>query len=118
MSIEVCVLASGSAGNCTIVRTPSGVALIDAGVGPRTTAKRMDGTGVHVRDVRAICLTHLDRDHFSPTWLGTLLNRGIRVFCHRSRCDDVLQALDHEAVEPLVVGFEENEPFEPLADLS
>jgi phosphoribosyl 1,2-cyclic phosphodiesterase len=118
MSIEVCVLASGSSGNCAIVRTPTGALMVDAGLGPRTTAKRMDGTGIAVRDVRAICLTHLDRDHFSPTWLGTLLNRGIRVFCHRSRRDDVLEALDHEAVEPLIVGFDEHEPFEPLPQLS
>ncbi len=35
MSIEICVLASGSQGNCTAVRTPSGVFLIDCGIGPR-----------------------------------------------------------------------------------
>ena len=85
MSLELCILASGSSGNCTVVRTPAGVMLIDAGIGPRTTAKRMDGTGVTIRDIRAICLTHLDSDHFTPTWLGTLLNRGIKIFCHRRR---------------------------------
>src|SRR5687767_10463986 len=84
MSIEFCILASGSSGNCTIVRTPAGVLLIDAGIGPRIAAGRMDGTGVALRDVRAICLTHLDSDHFRPSWLGTLLNRDIRVFCHRT----------------------------------
>lgn len=116
MSLEVCVLASGSAGNCTVVRTPAGVVLIDAGLGPRSTAKRLDGTGVSIREVRAICLTHLDRDHFNPSWLGTLLNRGIRVFCHRTRRGDALEALDHEAAEPLVTGFDD--AFEPLAGLT
>ena len=37
MSIDLCVLASGSGGNCTVVRTPAGVVLVDAGLGPRTT---------------------------------------------------------------------------------
>ena len=112
MSIEVCVLASGSMGNCSVVRTPSGVLLIDAGIGPRTAAKRLDGTGVRVRDIRAICLTHLDSDHFRPSWLGTVLNHGIQIFCHRSRVDDVLERLDHDAAERLVVGFDQE--FHPL----
>lgn len=116
MSIEVCVLASGSMGNCTVVRTPAGVLLIDAGIGPRTAAKRLDGTGVRVRDVRAICLTHLDSDHFRPSWLGTILNHDIKIFCHRSRAADVLNRLDHEAAEKLVVGFDDQ--FEPLAGLA
>ena len=115
MSLEVCVLASGSSGNCTIVRSPAGVVLIDAGIGPRITAKRLNGTGVHVRDVRAICLTHLDSDHFRPSWLGTLLNHDIKLFCHRSRVDQVLEIFDHEAVERVVVGFEDE--FAPLDGL-
>src|SRR5215213_8480248 len=116
MSLELCVLASGSSGNCTLLRTPSGVLLIDAGLGPRTTAKRLDGTGVSLRDIRAICLTHLDSDHFSASWLGTILNRGITIFCHRHKRDAVLERLGHEAVEPLVRSFDDN-PFEPLSDV-
>jgi phosphoribosyl 1,2-cyclic phosphodiesterase len=117
MSIEVCVLASGSSGNCTVVRTPAGVVLIDAGLGPRSTARRMDGTGVRIRDIRAICLTHLDSDHFRPSWLGTLLNHGIRIFCHRSRVRDVMETFDHEAIEPLISGFDD-QTFAPVDDLS
>jgi phosphoribosyl 1,2-cyclic phosphodiesterase len=117
MSIEVCVLASGSSGNCTVVRTPAGVVLIDAGIGPRTTAKRLNGTGVFLRDIRAICLTHLDSDHFRPSWLGTILNHDIKIFCHRSRVDDVLERLDHDAAEKLVAGFD-GDPFQPLAGLA
>lgn len=115
MSIEVCVLASGSAGNCSVLRTPGGVVLVDAGIGPRIAAKRLNGTGVSVRDVRAICLTHLDSDHFRPAWLGTILNHGIRVYCHRSRVGDVLELLDHEAAERLVGGFDD--AFEPVEGL-
>jgi phosphoribosyl 1,2-cyclic phosphodiesterase len=115
MSLEVCVLASGSSGNCTIVRSPAGVLLLDAGIGPRITAKRMNGTGVALRDVRAICVTHLDSDHFRPSWLGTLLNHEIKLFCHRSRVSDVLEMLDHEAAERLVVGFDDS--FTPLDGL-
>ena len=91
MSVGVCVLASGSAGNCTAVRTPGGTLLIDAGIGPRTAAGRLAGTGLSVTDIAGICLTHLDRDHFNRNWVGTILGRGISVYCHESRVDDLVR---------------------------
>ena len=91
MSVEVCVLASGSAGNCTVVRTPAGVLLVDAGIGPRTVARRLAGADVSAHDVAGICLTHLDHDHFNRNWLGTILSRGINLFCHESRVDDLVR---------------------------
>ena len=125
MAVELCVLASGSAGNCTVLRAPSGVMLVDAGIGPRTVAQRMNGTGVSVADVSAICLTHLDRDHFNFNWIGTIVRRGIRLFCHASRVADVLRyAQGHVSDDAetkdfaaLVVGFCE-ETFEPLQGLT
>jgi phosphoribosyl 1,2-cyclic phosphodiesterase len=115
MSLEVCVLASGSGGNCTVVRTPGGVVLVDAGIGPRTTAIRMNGTGATVRDITAICLTHLDRDHFSLGWVGTIRSRGIRVFCHIDRMDDLIRMSDGQ-LDGHVIGFDDS--FEPVPGVS
>jgi phosphoribosyl 1,2-cyclic phosphodiesterase len=120
MSLELCILASGSSGNASVLRTPAGVMLIDAGIGPRATAKRMAGTGVSVADVRAVCLTHLDRDHFSPTWIPTFVRQRVRVFCHVDRVDDVRRyvAPEHaEAFEALLCPFDTS-PFEPLAGVT
>jgi phosphoribosyl 1,2-cyclic phosphodiesterase len=116
MSIELCVLASGSGGNSAVVRTPSGVMLIDAGIGPRTLARRLEGTGAAVADVRAICLTHLDSDHFKPSWLRTIADRGIRVFCHRARVRDVFRHAPDFAgpIQP----FTDAAAFEPLPGLT
>jgi len=123
--MEMCVLASGSGGNSTVVRTPGGVMLIDAGIGPRTAAARLKGTGVSVADVTAISLTHLDSDHFRANWAATIVERGIRVFCYSERIDDLLEivrdampdAADlHASFAALVTPFEE--AFEPLPDVS
>ncbi|HWE93753.1 MAG TPA: MBL fold metallo-hydrolase [Tepidisphaeraceae bacterium] len=114
MSLEMCVLASGSGGNCTVLRTPAGVVLIDAGIGPRTAAARMNGTGAHVRDIAAICVTHLDRDHFSPGWANFIATRGVRVFCHRRCVVDVLEMLGDD-LRQHIVGFDD--PFEPVDGL-
>ncbi len=82
MSIEMCVLGSGSAGNATLLRVDGQCMLIDAGLGPRSLARRMAHTGAKLDDIRAIVLTHCDRDHFNPSWWRTLLDRGIAVYCH------------------------------------
>ncbi len=125
MAVELCVLASGSAGNCTVLRTPAGVILVDAGIAPRIAAARLTGTGVTVADVSAVCLTHLDRDHFSGRWLTTIVRRGLRVFCHARRVADLLRYAgapdvahgQARAFAALVSGFDE-QPFEPLPGLS
>ena len=121
MAVEMCVLASGSMGNCTVLRAPSGVMLIDAGIGPRVAVQRLAGTGVSVADVSAICLTHLDRDHFSFNWIGTIVRRGIRVFCHAKRVADMLayafgdaaDSPEAKAFAAQILGFGE-QAFEPL----
>lgn len=123
MSIELCILASGSAGNSTLVRAGNAVMLIDAGIGPRTCAKRLEGTGVCVRDIQAICLTHLDSDHFRITWLSTILSQKIRIYCHRTRrrtLVDIARSFADDAdsvrsFEELVVGFDDR--FQPLDGL-
>jgi phosphoribosyl 1,2-cyclic phosphodiesterase len=102
--------------------------LIDAGIGPRTTAKRMAGTGLSVEHVRAICLTHLDSDHFRPSWLNTIRAGGIRVFCHDGLIPDLLACMraarparwnprDWTAVQQQIVAFD-GRPFEPLTGAS
>lgn len=91
MSLEFCVLGSGSSGNATVVRAPSGAFLIDAGFGPRTTEKRLHGTGVSIANIAAIVLTHLDTDHFNPYWLRTILKQRIRLHIAAKRIKDFLK---------------------------
>jgi phosphoribosyl 1,2-cyclic phosphodiesterase len=107
MSIEVCVLASGSSGNCTLVRTPAGVLLFDAGLGPRNTAKRLNGTGIALKDIVGVCPTHLDIDHFSPEWT----KRHVRIFCHEG-CVPKLTEMGTEDSMSRVTVYSDR--FEPL----
>jgi phosphoribosyl 1,2-cyclic phosphodiesterase len=116
MSIELCVLASGSSGNCSVIRTPSGVMLIDAGIGPRVVPQRLRGTGVSVSDISAVCLTHLDRDHFSPTWINTFVRNDVAVHCHADRVAALLACEHGDLLAPLLRPFD-REPFEPLPGL-
>jgi phosphoribosyl 1,2-cyclic phosphodiesterase len=126
MSFELCVLASGSGGNCTVLRTPGGVLMVDAGIGPGTAARRLQGTGVALGVVSAVCLTHLDGDHFNANWVGTFVRRGVRVYCHAGRVGDLLRRVAGtegseglvEDFAALVRPFDESALFEPLPGLS
>ncbi|HVT81759.1 MAG TPA: MBL fold metallo-hydrolase, partial [Phycisphaerae bacterium] len=126
MSLELCVLGSGSAGNSTVVRAPWGSFLLDAGFGPRVTEQRLHAIGLKVADISAIVLTHLDSDHFNGHWLLTILKRGIRVhvarrhlkaFLHLPEVRDMAASLDKrryppDALERLILPFDE--AFEPI----
>jgi phosphoribosyl 1,2-cyclic phosphodiesterase len=111
MSLELCILASGSAGNAAILRSPAGLLLIDAGIGQHTFAKRLDGTGVRPTDIAALCLTHLDVDHFSPSWVSTLCRLSTPIYCHASKVDG-LAACSPELV-PLIRPFNDA-AFSPI----
>lgn len=124
MSLALCVLGSGSSGNSTIVRSAAGTILIDIGFGPRTTAGRLAGTGLSVADISAICLTHLDSDHFNRNWLNTIARQGIHVCCHETLVDPILHCakadgLKHDSLEKLQSLMRPfgREPFLPLQDL-
>lgn len=117
MSLELSVLASGSTGNCSLIRTSAGMFLLDAGIGPRTASGRMNGLGVAVGDIKALCLTHLDCDHFTPTWINTIIENQIPVFCPADQLADIRsharRAKKLDAFDGLIRPFN-GEPFEPL----
>lgn len=83
MSLRMCVLGSGSAGNSTLVELDGRTILIDAGFGPRSLPQRLRQVGGDIRDIHCLLLTHLDQDHFHPNLLKTLLENKIPVVCHR-----------------------------------
>jgi phosphoribosyl 1,2-cyclic phosphodiesterase len=114
-TVRFCVLGSGSGGNCSVLHTPGGVMFIDAGLGPATTARRLEQAGLTLADIRAVCLTHLDQDHFRPRWLTRLTDLGVPVWLHRWHATrlhrtpdarplldaDLLRVFDEDAFSPL-----------------
>jgi phosphoribosyl 1,2-cyclic phosphodiesterase len=116
---RLCVLGSGSGGNSTAVHYQNQVMLIDAGFGPRTTASRLEQRGLTLSMVKAICLTHLDVDHFRPHWIPTLIKWGIRVYLHWRHLDRfwTLEESD-ELHEAGLLKLFTGKVFSPLAGLS
>ncbi len=61
--MKLCVLASGSSGNCVFVSSGRTRILVDAGLSARNTANKLEQIGVAPRDIHAVCLTHEHGDH-------------------------------------------------------
>jgi len=71
--VKVCVLGSGSGGNCTYVASETTAILIDAGLSGRATGQRLAEFGASLESIQAICVTHEHSDHTSGL---AVLHRG------------------------------------------
>ncbi len=91
MSVKLCVLASGSSGNCTFVSTGKTRILIDAGLSAKKTADRLEEIGERVEDLDAICVTHEHGDHIAG--LRVLQKKhGIPVYANAGTLDGIRTA--------------------------
>src|SRR5947207_15689548 len=82
MTIRFTVLASGSAGNASLVLVDGFGLLLDAGLGPRSLAKRLEEAGLSWDVVQAVLLTHTHTDHWHERTLAHLGRRNIPLYCH------------------------------------
>ncbi|MDD5542085.1 MAG: MBL fold metallo-hydrolase [Acidobacteriia bacterium] len=63
MSVDICVLGSGSGGNCTYIGTPKTRLLVDAGFSMKETARRLATIQVPLESIQAIVISHEHADH-------------------------------------------------------
>lgn len=91
--LGLCVLGSGSSGNCSVLVLPStpgsalnrGVVLIDCGFSPKKTFGMLARVGVKPWEIDDVVLTHLDRDHAHPGWFSRSLGADLRFRVHLHR---------------------------------
>lgn len=86
IALRLCVLASGSAGNCSVLVAKSegreSFWLIDAGLSMRRTRRLLADVGLADQHPRGIILTHLDNDHANPSVIDGF-GEEVPVFLHR-----------------------------------
>ena len=78
MSVRICVLGSGSAGNCTLVATERTRVLVDAGFSFREIRLRLQKIGEDFERLDAVLITHEHSDHVAglPT-MGRKLRKPV-----------------------------------------
>jgi phosphoribosyl 1,2-cyclic phosphodiesterase len=114
MPLRFTVLASGSAGNASLILTDGFGVLLDAGLGPRKLASRLAAVGASWSHIRAVLLTHTHADHWKDKTLVQLSRRGIPFYCHENHHNTLLTygvgfaALEHKQ---LLRGYAAGEEF-------
>ena len=63
MNLAICSLASGSSGNCHVVRGGDTFVLVDAGISGRQIRERLDAIGLAPSRLSAVLVTHSHSDH-------------------------------------------------------
>ena len=87
--LKVCILASGSSGNCAYIASAQTRILVDAGLSGKEIARRLGAVGAGLPDINAVCVTHEHDDHTSA--LGILHRRhGIALYANAG----TIQALE------------------------
>ena len=95
--VRICVLGSGSSGNCTYVASAQTAILIDAGLSCKETGRRLELVGVHLADVKAVCVTHEHDDHTAA--LGVLHRRfGLTLFANSATASAIDQGCKAKSV--------------------
>jgi phosphoribosyl 1,2-cyclic phosphodiesterase len=86
MALSFSVLGSGSSGNSTLVslegRRGDRNLLLDAGLSPRETARRLELVGADPHSITDLVLTHLDADHYHRGWTPLVEADGLTVHVH------------------------------------
>jgi phosphoribosyl 1,2-cyclic phosphodiesterase len=79
--IDVQVLGSSSAGNCTFVRGERHAVLIDCGFSPGYIARGLRAHGLELADLSGVLITHTHGDHLNDESLTALALAGVPVYC-------------------------------------
>src|SRR5262249_54886614 len=90
MPFRFTVLASGSAGNASLLQAGEFGVLIDVGLGPRQLSSRLATAGLSWSAIHAVLLTHTHSDHWHERTFAQLRRHRLPVYCHPAHHEPLL----------------------------
>lgn len=91
--MRVCVLGSGSKGNCTYIECGDTKVLVDAGLSCAQIEKRLQSIGINPFSISAILVTHEHSDHIAgaPQFA---IKYGTKIFTHQDTWNAMYKKFD------------------------
>lgn len=86
--MKICILASGSKGNCIYIEGGGTHLLVDSGLSCRETERRLAASGIDPAVIQAICVTHEHDDHISG--IGVMQRkRGVGLYANSATIEAI-----------------------------
>jgi phosphoribosyl 1,2-cyclic phosphodiesterase len=116
MSFKVCVLGSGSSGNCTVVWTEKDALLIDCGrLSYRYIIEQLYAIGLPANRITGMVITHAHTDHIGRSAVRLAQAYRVPIYLHENIYKDVVSGGNDcglDALDKKLVRFHEAEKFE------
>ena len=106
--MKLVTFASGSSGNCTLVRDDTGGILIDAGISMRRIQAGLSRQGLTFADLGGILITHDHSDHISGLPM-VVKHHPVPVFAPRTVANHLLRSIPD--LEDCITIIGKEEPF-------
>lgn len=82
MEINIRILGSTSAGNCTLIWDGRDVIMIDCGFGPGYILENLKNLKLSIASLSGVLITHTHHDHVKGAMLKKLVSERVPIFCH------------------------------------
>ncbi|MFY9422396.1 MAG: MBL fold metallo-hydrolase [Bacilli bacterium] len=108
--MEFCVIASGSGGNMTFIRSEHAKILLDAGISLPEAKRRTAEHGIDLDDIDAVLITHEHGDHVR--FLPTILKRtNATLYINRFSFDALPETIKIKLIAHPIKFIEENKRY-------
>jgi phosphoribosyl 1,2-cyclic phosphodiesterase len=108
LSLNFCILASGSSGNCSVIWTEKVSVLIDCGCSAKYITENLCALGIIPQNLTAALITHAHTDHISTSGIGFLCKNNIPVYFHEDVFEDALRKYGRKIKECISIPLYEN----------
>jgi phosphoribosyl 1,2-cyclic phosphodiesterase len=110
--VKICVLRSGSSGNCTIIEYQGSYILLDAGgMSQKRIKELLSEVNISLEHISGLIITHTHSDHINYSALKVCEKFKIPVYIHEDNLPIVKNSFGTTLISNLMVHTFNNDPF-------
>lgn len=110
--MKICVLRSGSSGNCTIIESQGSYLLLDAGgMSQRRIKELLSEISVPLEKISGLIITHTHSDHLNYSTIKVCEKYKIPVYIHEDNLPIIQNSFGTTLISNLTIHAFNNDPF-------